>query len=189
FPAWSSRSAAWSSTTTFRGCKRSRSLSAPAPARLSSSSSPRYSWHVSESSCTSTGRLGVWRHCETGGLVSDAIVAALGTLFGGGALVGIVQGWVSHKKGIRDADVERDQTAFEQMKVILLEHKESIAELKAAREKDTRRLDDLFEENRLYRWTLIGVTDRLRQKPQGTVDDILDYLHERLPMLRKDKGE
>ena len=117
--------------------------------------------------------------------MSDAIVAALGTLFGGGALVGIVQGWVSHKKGIRDTDVERDQTAFEQMKVILLEHKESISELKAAREKDTRRLDDLSEENRLYRWTLIGVTDRLRQKPQGTVDDILDYLHERLPMLRK----
>ena len=56
--------------------------------------------------------------------MSDAIVAALGALFGGGALVGIVQGWVSHKKGIRDADVERDQTAFEQMKVILLEHKE-----------------------------------------------------------------
>ena len=118
--------------------------------------------------------------------MSDTIVAALGALFGGGALVGVVQGWVSHKKGIRDADVDRDQIAFEQMKVILLEHKESITELKAARERDTRRLDDLSEENRLYRWTLIGVTDRLRQKPQGTVDDILDYLHERLPMLRKE---
>ena len=54
---------------------------------------------------------------------------------------------------------------------------------------ETRGLDDLFEENRLYRWTLIGVTDRLRQKPQGSVDDILDYLHERLPMLRKDRDE
>ena len=119
--------------------------------------------------------------------MSDAIVATLGTLFGGGALVGIVQGWVSHKKGVRDTDVERDQTAFEQMKVILLEHKESITELKAARSEDTKRLDDLAEENRLYRWTLIGVTDRLRQKPQGTVDDVLEYIHERLPMLRKDK--
>src|SRR5690606_23682650 len=180
FPAWSSRSAAWSSTAISRGCRRSRHLRGPVRVRASSFSLPRYSWHASDFSCTSTGRLGVWRHCETGGLVSDAIVAALGALFGGGALVGIVQGWVSHKKGIRDADVERDQTAFEQMKVILLEHKESITELKAARDKDTRRLDDLSEENRLYRWTLIGVTDRLRQKPQGTVDDILDYLHERL---------
>src|SRR5690625_1670897 len=124
YPALSSRSAAWSFTTIFRGCKRSRPLRGPVRARLSLSSSPRYSWHVSESGCTLTGRLGVWRHCETGGLVSDAIVASLGALFGGGALVGIVQGWVSHKKGIRDTDVERDQTAFEQMKVILTEHKE-----------------------------------------------------------------
>src|SRR5690606_15552264 len=131
FPAWSSRSAARSSTATSRGCRRSRHLLGPVPAPASSFSLPRYSSHASESRCTSTGRLGVWRHCETGGLVSDAIVAALGALFGGGALVGIVQGWVSHKKGIRDADVERDQTAFEQMKVILLEHKESITELKA----------------------------------------------------------
>src|SRR5699024_10820319 len=100
---------------------------------------------------------------------------------------GIVQGWVSHKKGIRDSDVERDQTAFEQMKTIVAEHKESIAELKAARGEDTKRLDDLAEENRVYRWTIVGVTDRLRQKPQGTVDDVLDYIHERLPMLRKDK--
>ena len=119
--------------------------------------------------------------------MSDAIVAALGALFGGGALVGIVQGWVSHKKGVRDTDVERDQTAFEQMKVIVAEHKDSIAELRAARTEDSKRLDDLAEENRLYRWTLIGVTDRLRQKPNGTVDDILEYIHERLPMLRKDK--
>src|SRR5699024_7672097 len=145
FPAWSSRSAAWSSTTISHGCKRSRPRPAPAPAPSSSSSSPRYSWHASGSLCTSTGRLGVWRHCETCGLVSDAVVASLGTLFGGGALVGIVQCWVTHKKGVRDTDVERDQTAFEQMKVILLEHKESIAELKAARDKDTRRLDDLSE--------------------------------------------
>ena len=119
--------------------------------------------------------------------MSDAIVASLGALFGGGALVGIVQGWVSHKKGVRDTDVERDQTAFEQMKAIVSEHKESIAKLEAARSEDTKRLDDLAEENRLYRWTLIGVTDRLRQKPQGTVDDVLEYIHERLPMLRKDK--
>ena len=50
--------------------------------------------------------------------MSDAIVAALGALFGGGALVGIVQGWVSHKKGIRDADVERDQTALDRKSVV-----------------------------------------------------------------------
>lgn len=119
--------------------------------------------------------------------MNDAVVTLLVAVFGGGTVAAIVQGIISHRKGVRDTDVERDQTAFEQMKVILGEHKESIAELKAARSEDTKRLDDLAEENRLYRWTLIGVTDRLRQKPQGTVDDILEYIHERLPMLRRDK--
>lgn len=126
--------------------------------------------------------------------MSDAVVTLLVAVFGGGTVAAIVQGVISHRKGVRDTDVERDQTAFEQMKVILAEHKESISDqrssiaaLEAARSKDTKRLDDLAEENRLYRWTLIGVTDRLRQKPQGTVDDILEYIHERLPMLRRDK--
>ena len=119
--------------------------------------------------------------------MTDTIVTLLVAVFGGGTIVGVIQGIVSHFKGVRDTDVERDQTAFEQMKVIVAEHKDSIAELRAARAEDSKRLDDLAEENRLYRWTLIGVTDRLRQKPNGTVDDILEYIHERLPMLRKDK--
>lgn len=119
--------------------------------------------------------------------MSDLVVTLLVGLFGGGTLIGFAQALVSHFKGVRDTDVERDQTAFEQMKTIVSEHKESIAKLEAARSEDTKRLDDLAEENRLYRWTLIGVTDRLRQKPQGTVDDILEYIHERLPMIRKDK--
>lgn len=120
-------------------------------------------------------------------MIPEAIVTGLGVLFGGGTIAAIVQAVVSHKKGIRDADLARDQTAFEQMKVILAEHKDSISTLQSAREKDTCRLDDLSEENRLYRWTLVGVTDRLRQKPKGTVDDILEYMHERIPTLRKDK--
>ena len=119
--------------------------------------------------------------------MNDAVVTLLVGVFGGGTLIGFAQAIVSHLKGVRDSDVERDQTAFEQMKVIVAEHRESIAELRSARAEDTRRLDDLAEENRLYRWTLIGVTDRLRQKPQGTVDDILEYIHDRIPMLRKDK--
>lgn len=119
--------------------------------------------------------------------MSDLVVTLLVGVFGGGTLIGLAQALVSHFKGVRDTDVERDQTAFEQMKVIVAEHKDSIAELRAARTEDSKRLDDLAEENRLYRWTLIGVTDRLRQKPNGTVDDILEYIHERLPMLRKDK--
>src|SRR5699024_6060452 len=117
YPAWSSCPAAWSFATIFRGCRGARPLRGPVLVRLSLAALPRCLLHGSESEWPSSGRRGVWRHCETWGLVSDAIVAALGTLLGGGALVGIVQGWVSHKKGVRDTDVERDQTAFEQMKV------------------------------------------------------------------------
>ena len=51
--------------------------------------------------------------------MSDAVVTLLVAVFGGGTVAAIVQGIVSHRKGVRDADVERDQTAFEQMKVIL----------------------------------------------------------------------
>lgn len=119
--------------------------------------------------------------------MSDAVVTLLVAVFGGGTIAALVQGIVSHRKGVRDTDVERDQTTFGQMKVILAEHKDSISTLQSAREKDTCRLDDLSEENRLYRWTLVGVTDRLRQKPKGTVDDILEYMHERIPTLRKDE--
>ena len=119
--------------------------------------------------------------------MSDLVVTLLVGVFGGGTLIGFAQALVSHFKGVRDTDVERDQTAFEQMKTIVSEHKESIAKLEAARSEDTKRLDDLAEENRLYRWTLIGVTDRLRQMPPLTPADILDYIHERLPMLRKDR--
>lgn len=126
--------------------------------------------------------------------MSDTIVTVFVALFSGGTVAAIVQGIVSHKRGVRDTDVEREQTAFEQMKVILAEHQGSIAslrkeisELQSARSEDTQRLNDLSEENRMYRWTMIGVTDRLRQKPKGTVDDVLEYIHGRLPALRKDK--
>ena len=43
---------------------------------------------------------------------SEAIVTALVALFGGGTIAAVVQGFVSHKKGIRDADVAKDQTAI-----------------------------------------------------------------------------
>lgn len=119
--------------------------------------------------------------------MSDAVVTLLVAVFGGGTVAALVQGIVSHRKGVRDTDVARDQTAFEQMKVILAEHKDSISTLQSAREKDTCRLDDLSEENRLYRWTLVGVTDRIRQMPPVTPEDLLEYINERQSMLRKDK--
>lgn len=116
---------------------------------------------------------------------AELIVTLIVGLSGGGVLTAIVRGVGSWRKGVREGDVARDQFIFNEMKETLASHKADIADLKASRDAEVKRVDALAEENRLYRWTLIGVTDRLRQKPQGTVDDILDYIHGRLPMLRK----
>lgn len=122
----------------------------------------------------------------------DVVTLMVG-LFGGGGIAAVVTAISSWRKGIRDGDVEKDQSTFSQMQVLLKEHKESIVaqrkdidDLKTAQGEARVQLDSLAEENRLYRWTLIGVTDRLRQMPPLTPKDILDYIHERIPLLRKD---
>lgn len=120
-------------------------------------------------------------------MTADAIVTLLVGVFGGGTVAAGIRAVASWRRGIRDADVSRDQFLFNEMRETLASHKSDIAELKEGRETDRERLDSLAEENRLYRWTLVGVTDRLRQMPPLTASDILDYIHERLPMLRKDK--
>lgn len=113
--------------------------------------------------------------------MSDAVVTLLVGLFGGGTVSAIITAVTSWRKGVRDKDVEEDQNAFQQMQAILAEHKESIAALKADSIQDRKRLDDLAEENRLFRWTLIGVMDRLKQMPPLTPADILDYIREHVP--------
>lgn len=127
---------------------------------------------------------------------AELIVTLLIGLFGGGTVGAAIRGISSWRRGIRDNDVSRDQTVFAQMQAIVSEHKDSIADqkadiegLKVARAEDRADLDSLAEENRLYRWTLIGVTDRLRQMPPLTPADILDYIHERIPVLRKGKDQ
>lgn len=118
---------------------------------------------------------------------TDAVVTLLVGLFGGGTVAAILDRIVTWRKGIREKDVEGEQNAFQQMQVILAEHKASIAELKADRSQDRKRLDDLAEENRLFRWTLIGVMDRLKQMPPLTPTDILDYIREHVPGIGKDR--
>lgn len=115
--------------------------------------------------------------------MSDAVVTVLVGLFGGGTVTAIITAIASWRKGVRDKDVEEDQNTFQQMQAILEIHRADIAELKAVREQDQKRLNDLAEENRLYRWTLIGVSDRLRQMPPLTPNDILDYIREHIPGL------
>lgn len=117
---------------------------------------------------------------------TDAVVTLLVGLFGGGTVAAVLDRFTSWRKGVRETDVENDQTAFQQMQDILEVHRADIVELKQGREQDAKRLNDLAEENRLYRWTLIGVSDRLRQMPPLTPNDILDYIREHVPGLGRD---
>lgn len=117
----------------------------------------------------------------------ELIVTLIVGLAGGGTLGAVAKGVTSWRKGIREKESDADQSTFEQMQKILSIHRDDIAELKSDRITDTKRIDALAEENRLYRWTLVGVTDRIHQMPPVTPEDLLEYINERQTMLRKDK--
>lgn len=91
-------------------------------------------------------------------MTPEAIVAGLGVLFGGGTIAAIVQAVVSHKKGIRDADVARDQTAIAGFKDLAEELRKEVDRLKQAREEDRGRLDRIEDQIKIERdvkWSAI----------------------------------
>lgn len=91
-------------------------------------------------------------------MTPEAVVAGLGVLFGGGTLAAVVQAVVSHKKGVRDADVARDQTAIAGFKDLAEELRKEVDRLKQAREEDRARLDRIEEQiktERNMKWTAI----------------------------------
>ena len=104
----------------------------------------------------------------------EAIVAGLGVLFGGGTIAAIVQAVVSHKKGVRDADVARDQIAIAGFKDLAEELRKEVDRLKAAREEDRGRLDrieDQIKVERDVRWAAVIYIRRLH-------DWIAKHMHE-----------
>jgi len=116
----------------------------------------------------------------------EAVVTLLVGAFSGGTIAAIVNGIVTHRKGARDSDAAEAQSTFAQMQQILDEHRTDIQQLKADRQAQEKRLDDLAEENRQYRWAIVGIRDRLKQMPPLTPADILDYIREHVPGLGKD---
>lgn len=106
-------------------------------------------------------------------MTPEAIVAGLGVLFGGGTIAAIVQAVVSHKKGIRDADVARDQTAIEGFRGLAEELRKEVDRLKRAREDDRARLDRIEEQIKIERdakWDAARYIHRLH-----------DWIAERMP--------
>lgn len=79
-------------------------------------------------------------------MTPEAIVTGLGVLFGGGTIAAVVQAIVSHKKGIRDADLARDQSAIAGFKDLAEQLRKEVDRLKAAREEDSARIDRIEQE-------------------------------------------
>lgn len=93
---------------------------------------------------------------------SDAIVSLLVAVFGGGTIAAVVQGIVSHRKGVRDSDIAEDQTALQGYKDLAAEYKTDLAALKAEiREKDARteerfgRIEAELATERSTRWAAV----------------------------------
>lgn len=95
-------------------------------------------------------------------MTPEAIVTGLGVLFGGGTIAAIVQAVVSHKKGVRDADVARDQTAIAGFKDLAEELRKEVDRLKQAREEDRARLDRIEEQIKTERNTKWAAIQHIR---------------------------
>lgn len=81
----------------------------------------------------------------------ELIVTALVALFGAGTLGAIAQAIASHKKGVRDADVAKDQTAIAGFRDLAEELRREIDRLKSARKEDSERIDRIEEQIKVER--------------------------------------
>lgn len=89
---------------------------------------------------------------------SDAIVTVIVAIFGGGTVAAVIQGVVSHRKGVRDADVARDQTAMQGFKDLAESLRSEVDRLKADRARDSERIDRIEREieiERTLKWQAI----------------------------------
>lgn len=72
---------------------------------------------------------------------SEAILTLLVAVFGGGTAAAIIQGIVSHRRGVRDADVARDQNAIQGFRELTESLRGEVERLRADREEDRARID------------------------------------------------
>lgn len=122
-------------------------------------------------------------------MTSDAIVTLLVAVFGGGTVAAIVQGIVSHRKGVRDADVARDQTAIAGFRDLAEELRKEVDRLKAARAEDSARIDRIEAQitvERDLKWSAITYIRHLHVwitqhiagvEPPPVPDDLAQHIH------------
>lgn len=92
----------------------------------------------------------------------EVIVTALVTIFGGGTIAAVVQGVVSHRKGVRDSDIAEDQTALQGYKDLASEYKTDLAALKTemretqqANTERFSRIEAELSQERSTRWAAV----------------------------------
>lgn len=122
-------------------------------------------------------------------MTSDAIVTLLVAVFGGGTVAAVVQGIVSHRKGVRDADVARDQTAIAGFRDLAEELRKEVDRLKAARAEDSARIDRIEKQiavERDAKWSAIQYIRQLHTwitqhitgvDPPPVPDDLAQHIH------------
>ena len=130
-------------------------------------------------------------------MTSDAIVTLLVAVFGGGTVAAIVQGIVSHRKGVRDADVARDQTAIAGFRDLAEELRKEVDRLKAARAEDSERIDRIERQiavERDAKWSAIQYIRQLHSwivahipSTAGPVPPVPDDLTQHIHIPRKDQ--
>lgn len=128
----------------------------------------------------------------------EAIVTALVALFGGGTIAAVIQGIVSHRKGVRDSDIEQDQTALQGYKDLAAEYKTDLAALKTemretqqANTERFSRIEAELSQERSTRWAAVQyardlVSLILRILPGTTIPAPPDSLADHIIIPRKD---
>lgn len=131
---------------------------------------------------------------------SEAIVTALVALFGGGTIAAVIQGIVSHRKGVRDSDIEQDQTALQGYKDLASEYKTDLAALKTemretqqANTERFSRIEAELSQERSTRWAAVQYARDLvslivRLLPGTSIPAPPDSLTDHIIVPRKDSS-
>ena len=131
-------------------------------------------------------------------MTPEAIVTALVALFSGGTIAAVVQGIVSHRKGVRDSDITEDQNALQGYKDLAAEYKTDLAALKtemretqAANTERFARIEAELATERSTRWAAVQyardlVSLIIRLLPGTAIPDPPDSLAAHIIIPRKD---
>ena len=89
---------------------------------------------------------------------SEVILAAIAALTSGGGIVAGLRTWSDHRKGVRESDAERSETALDGFRSLVADLRTEVDRLKQDREQDRGRIDRIERQitvERDLRWSAI----------------------------------